>query len=55
MTEEVYNEKLADLQRYIPFMENMIGQLKDPKWKPREAQLNKMEALYNMITDRKKK
>ncbi|GJQ85897.1 hypothetical protein Trydic_g21753 [Trypoxylus dichotomus] len=55
MTEEVYNRKLSDLQKHIPFMENMITQLKDPKWKPREAQLNKMESLYSMITDRNKK
>lgn len=55
MAEDLYNKKLSDLQKHIPFMENMIAQLKDPKWKPREAQLNKMESLYSMITDRNKK
>nr|XP_022910508.1 uncharacterized protein LOC111421571 [Onthophagus taurus]XP_022910509.1 uncharacterized protein LOC111421571 [Onthophagus taurus] len=55
MSDEAYNKKLADLQQYVPFMENMITQLKDPKWKPREAQLNKMESLYTMITDKNKK
>ncbi|KAL3271101.1 hypothetical protein HHI36_021597 [Cryptolaemus montrouzieri] len=55
MSEELYNNRLRSVQRFIPFLENMIEQLKDPKMKNREQQLNKMESLYGMITDKKKK
>lgn len=51
----MYNEKLQALQQYIPFLENMIAQLKDPKKKNREQQVSKMESLYAMITDKKRK
>jgi len=53
--EEMYNKKIADLQQHVPFLENMIQKLKNPIWKPREAQLHKMESVYAMITDKKKK
>lgn len=55
MSDEEYNKKLESLQQYIPFLENMIIQLKDPSKKNREQQLNKMESLHAMITDRKRK
>ncbi|CAG9853748.1 unnamed protein product [Phyllotreta striolata] len=55
MADDEYNNKLRSLQQYIPFLENMITQLKDPSKKNREQQLNKMESLYAMITDKKKK
>lgn len=55
MADEIYAKKLEALQQYIPFLENMITQLKDPKKKNREQQLTKMESLYAMITDKKKK
>ncbi|XP_072393042.1 uncharacterized protein [Diabrotica undecimpunctata] len=55
MSDEDYNKKMEGLQKYIPFLENMIIQLKDPNRKNREQQLNKMESLYAMITDKKKK
>ncbi|KAK9874348.1 hypothetical protein WA026_002698 [Henosepilachna vigintioctopunctata] len=55
MTEANYNNRMERLQRFIPFLENMIEQLKDPKMKNREQQLKKMESLYGMITDKKKK
>ncbi|XP_028133091.2 uncharacterized protein LOC114328441 [Diabrotica virgifera virgifera] len=55
MSDEDYNKKMEGLQKYIPFLENMIIQLKDPNKKNREQQLNKMESLYAMITDKKKK
>ncbi|XP_056631686.1 uncharacterized protein LOC130441883 isoform X1 [Diorhabda sublineata] len=55
MSEEEYNKKLEALQEYLPFLNNMISQLKDPNKKNREQQLSKMESLHAMITDKKKK
>lgn len=51
--EKQYSEKLESLQQYVPFLENMIAQLKDPKKKNREQQLAKMVSLHDMITNRK--
>lgn len=48
-----YSKKLQALQEYIPFLENMITQLKDPKKKNREQQLAKMVSLLDMITNKK--
>lgn len=50
---EEYSKKLQSLQQYIPFLENMIAQLKDPKKKNREQQLAKMVSLHDMITNKK--
>ncbi|XP_023310783.1 cylicin-1-like [Anoplophora glabripennis] len=55
MGDEMYNRKLESLQQYIPFLDNMIAQLKDPSKKNREQQLNKMQSLHAMITDKRKK
>ncbi|KAJ8956301.1 hypothetical protein NQ318_015037 [Aromia moschata] len=55
MADDEYGKKLDSLQQYIPFLENMIQQLSDPTKKNREQQLNKMQSLYAMITDKKKK
>lgn len=55
MADEDYNKKLESLQQYIPFLDNMIAQLKDPTKKNREQQLNKMESLHAMITDKRKR
>nr|XP_023021179.1 uncharacterized protein LOC111509632 [Leptinotarsa decemlineata]XP_023021180.1 uncharacterized protein LOC111509632 [Leptinotarsa decemlineata] len=55
MAEEEYRRKMESLQQYIPFLDNMIIQLRDPSKKNREQQLSKMESLHAMITDRKKK
>lgn len=55
MAEDVHSAKIRDLQQYIPFIESMIVSLKDPRKKNRDAQLSKMEALYGMITDTKKR
>lgn len=55
MADEEYNRKLESLQQYIPFLDNMIVQLKDPSKKNREQQLNKMQSLHAMITDKRKK
>lgn len=55
MAEDAHAAKMRDLQQYIPFIENMISSLKDPRKKNRDAQLSKMEALHGMITDKKKR
>jgi hypothetical protein len=55
MAEDEYNKKLESLQQYIPFLNNMIVQLRDPRKKNREQQLTKMVSLHSMITDKKKK
>ncbi|KAG5866468.1 hypothetical protein JTB14_010171 [Gonioctena quinquepunctata] len=55
MAEDEYIKKMENLQQYIPFLNNMIAQLKDPNKKNREQQLSKMESLHAMITDKKKK
>ncbi|CAH0548710.1 unnamed protein product [Brassicogethes aeneus] len=47
-----YEKKLSSLEKYIPFLNNMITQLKDSNKINRDAQLDKMESLYSMITDR---
>ncbi|XP_018330512.1 uncharacterized protein LOC108740636 [Agrilus planipennis] len=55
MADDEYTTKMKELEKYIPFIEKMIIELKDPKRKNREAQLNKMESLHSMITDKRKK
>lgn len=52
-TQTEYNKKLQSLQEYVPFLENMIAHLKDPKMKNREQQLAKMVSLLDMITNKK--
>ncbi|KAJ8972648.1 hypothetical protein NQ317_008234 [Molorchus minor] len=55
MSDTEYSKKLETLQHYIPFLDNMILQLKDPSKKNREQQLTKIQSLHAMITDKKKK
>ncbi|KAF5292640.1 hypothetical protein FQR65_LT11192 [Abscondita terminalis] len=55
MEEEECAKMLNHLQQYVPHLEKLIAQLKDPKKKNRELQLSKLEGLHSMITDRKKK
>lgn len=55
MEEDDCAKMLDHLQQYVPHLEKLINQLKDPKRKNRELQLNKLEGLHTMITDRKKK
>ncbi|KAK5638594.1 hypothetical protein RI129_012889 [Pyrocoelia pectoralis] len=55
MDEEVNVKMLDHLQKYVPHLEKLILQLKDPKKKNKELQLSKLEGLLSMITDRKKK
>ncbi|XP_050305539.1 uncharacterized protein LOC126742791 [Anthonomus grandis grandis] len=53
MAEQEYTKKLESLQRYIPFLLNMMGELKAKG--NREAQLNKIQSLHDMITNTQKK
>lgn len=55
MADDEHIKKLESLQQYIPFLNNMIIQLKDPRKKNREQQLQKMVSLHEMISDKKKK
>lgn len=55
MEEEDCSKMLVHLQQYVPHLDKLIAQLKDPKKKNRELQLSKLEGLHSMITDRKKK
>ncbi|XP_060534291.1 uncharacterized protein LOC132706779 [Cylas formicarius] len=51
--QEEYVNKLASLQQYTPFLENMMTELKAKG--NREAQLTKIKSLHEMITDKRKK
>ncbi|KAL1501260.1 hypothetical protein ABEB36_006615 [Hypothenemus hampei] len=53
MSNEEYNKKLESLQRYIPFLQDMMFELKAKG--NREPQLVKIQSLYEMITDSNKK
>lgn len=53
-TPEDYDRKFAEMQKYIPFLENMIDRLKNVD-KPRAPQLDKIQSLYNIVTNSKKK
>lgn len=55
MEDEECAKMFIHLQQYVPHLEKLISQLKDPKKENRELQLNKLEGLYSMITDKKKK
>lgn len=48
-----YEGKLESLRKYIPFLINMMTELKAKG--NREAQLNKMQSLHDMITNSKNK
>ncbi|XP_072393026.1 uncharacterized protein [Diabrotica undecimpunctata] len=53
MSDEDYNKKMEELQKYMPFLEKMINQLKtDPN---KKFQLSKIQSLYTMIRDKKLK
>lgn len=50
-----YRRKLDDLQKHVPFIEAMLKHLRSTKKKSRQVQLTKMESLYTMITDTRRK
>ncbi|XP_076256193.1 uncharacterized protein LOC143193736 isoform X1 [Rhynchophorus ferrugineus] len=53
MLEEEYNKKLESLRKYVPFLINMMTELRAKT--NREAQLNKIQSLHDMITNSNKK
>jgi len=56
MDTEDYKKKFIDLQKYIPFLENLIKKLQNTNGgNPREAQLSKMLTLYELLTHKEKK
>ncbi|XP_026670215.1 uncharacterized protein LOC108625488 isoform X2 [Ceratina calcarata] len=50
-----YDKKFAEMQKHIPFLEAMIKRLKNVKDKSREANLEKMQSLHEILTDSKRK
>ncbi|XP_037908837.1 uncharacterized protein LOC119650279 [Hermetia illucens] len=52
-----YDQKLRDMQKYVPFLENLIQNLKrsNKHDEKREAQLNKMQMFYDLLTNKNKK
>ena len=48
---KVHEQKLKDIQKYIPFLKKLIEQFKASK---KETNLNKVQQLYNLITSKKK-
>lgn len=62
MTEnERYDAKFEEMQKYIPFLQKVIEKLKVSNndqaaaENPRKAQLQKMEMLYELLTNKNKK
>lgn len=53
MSDQDYTKKLESLRRYIPFLVNMMAELKAKG--NRDAQLAKIQSLHDMITDTRKK
>lgn len=54
MSDDEYKTLLESLQEYVPYLENLIGALKKQNMQ-KGPQLEKMQALYNMISDKSKK
>ncbi|XP_037936158.1 uncharacterized protein LOC119670110 isoform X3 [Teleopsis dalmanni] len=50
----VLEKKIAEMQKYVPFLEDVIHKLKNNRQEqtenPRKAQLQKMEMLYDLLT-----
>ncbi|XP_075156837.1 small ovary isoform X2 [Haematobia irritans] len=59
MTDAQYDAKFNEMQKYIPFIQKVIEKLKvnnDQQGdNPRKAQLQKMEMLYGLLTNKTKK
>lgn len=53
MEDSDYKKKLDSLRRYIPFLKNMMTELKAKG--NRQAQLAKIQSLHDIITDTRKK
>lgn len=59
MTEAQYEAKFKEMQKYIPFLQRVIEKLKvnneQQAENPRKAQLQKMEMLHELLTNKAKK
>lgn len=59
MTDAQYEAKFQEMQKHIPFIQKVIEKLKvnnDQQGdNPRKAQLQKMEMLHELLTNRAKK
>lgn len=52
---ENYGKKLAEMQKYIPFLEVMIARIEKAKDKARQGQLVKLKSLYDILSSKKQK
>ncbi|XP_041971746.1 uncharacterized protein LOC121727813 [Aricia agestis] len=52
-----YDQKFEEMKKYIPFLENMIKRLESSEQpsKPRQAQLDKIRALRDLLLDKRKR
>ena len=59
MTDAQYEAKFQEMQKYIPFLQKVIEKLKvnnvQQADNPRKAQLQKMEMLHDLLTNKAKK
>lgn len=59
MTEIQYEAKFKEMQKYLPFLEKVISKLKlsndEQPDNPRKAQLQKMEMLLDLLTNKGKR
>ncbi|XP_023297129.2 uncharacterized protein LOC111679764 isoform X1 [Lucilia cuprina] len=59
MTDAQYEAKYQEMQKYVPFIQRVIDRLKvnneQQPDKPRQAQLQKMEMLHDLLTNKAKK
>lgn len=51
MDEKLYDQKFRELQKYVPFLDNLI---KGNHASNRTTQLDKMRELHRIITDTRK-
>lgn len=53
-----YDRKFQEMKQYIPFLEGMIQRLESSSptaMNPRQAQLNKIRSLRDLLLDKKKR
>lgn len=53
-----YDMKFEEMKKYIPFLENMIKRLESnssSSANPRQAQLDKIRSLRDLLLDKKKR
>lgn len=52
-----YDRKFEDMKKYIPFLESMIKRLENTNSSsnPRQAQLDKIRSLRDLLLDKKKR